>query len=244
MLKTTGKHLLNILMPARCLNCGAFVEDVNTLCMECWNNIEFIGNPCCSICSFPFEYDMGEGAICAACAAKEPKYTRAVSVFRYNRDSRKLVTRFKYSDKIGAAMTFAGWMERAGRSMLADSDIITPVPLHRMRLLTRHYNQAALLANNIGRISGIRVMPDLLLRVKNNIPQAALSQKERLKNVRGAFTLNKRVAEKDLLAGKNIMLVDDVMTTGATIEECSRVLKKAKASKVYVLTLSRTVQND
>ena len=239
MFQEPAKRFLNILLPARCISCGEFVEDVGSLCSGCWSDINFITKPSCDICSLPFEYDKGEDAICGNCMAERPSYDKAISVFVYNNNSSKLITHFKYGDKIHAARSFAKWMVSSARDLLPETDIITPVPLHRVRLFTRRYNQSALLANHMGEMSGVMVITDILSRTKITPPQASLPRRRRLWNVKGVFAVGKKY--KEFIKGKNIILVDDVMTTGATVMECANVLKKAGAEKVFVVTLARTV---
>ncbi len=232
--------LLNLILPPRCIKCRNIVEKSGGLCSYCWSKIEFITKSNCSICGFPFEYDMGVDTPCAACIAKKPPYDKAVAVFIYNDKSSDLITYFKYGDKIHAASTFAELMYNKCRDQIDDADIIIPVPLHPKRLLRRRYNQSALISNHINRLSGVDTIPDLMSRKKNNVPQASLSKKERLQNVKGAFSIKKKYI--NILQNKNIILIDDVMTTGATVSECAKVLKKSGASKVEIITLAKTVE--
>lgn len=148
-----------------------------------------------------------------------------------------MILRLKYADAAHSAPAFAGWMARAGAEMLMGADLLVPVPLHRWRLLKRRYNQAALLARGIGQISGITMLPDALIRRRATRPQEGLSRAGRRRNVRAAFAL--RPHYRGRVAGKVVVLVDDVLTTGATLDECARVLLAAGAAEVRVLTLAR-----
>lgn len=183
---------------------------------------------------------MGEGSLCAACTARRPLYDRARAALVYDDASRDLVLRFKHADRIDGAATFAGWMARAGAELVASADLIAPVPLHRWRLVRRRYNQAAVLANAIGSLQERRVVPDLLVRRRATASQGHLGRSQRQRNVAGAFTLYPRRAR--LAAGARILLVDDVLTTGATAEACAKALRSAGASAVDLLVLARVVR--
>jgi ComF family protein len=163
-------------------------------------------------------------------------------VLRYDDASRRLVLGLKYGDRLDGAAAFAEWMARAGADVLAGADMIVPVPLHWTRLFARRYNQAAVLALALGRLCGVAVMPDALVRVRRTPQQAGLSQKARWRNVRGAFRLRAGLADR--LAGRRIVLIDDVVTTGATVEGCARALRRAGAGGVDVLSLARVVRPD
>jgi len=193
----------------------------------------------------PFDFandDRGGGGneLCGACIRHHPAFDRARSVMAYDDASKSLVLSFKHADRTDAAPEFARWMVRAGSELLTEADVLMPVPLHWSRLLKRRYNQAALLAFRIGQISNIQVLPRGLLRVKRTPTQGRLSPSERKRNVRGAF----RVREQDRghIKGKKILLIDDVLTSGATVEEAAKTLKRGKAARVDVLTLSRVLR--
>jgi ComF family protein len=206
--------------------------------------VTFLGPPLCRGCGFPFELapaaPAAEGALCAACHADPPAFDRARAVMAYDAGSRGLVLAFKHADRTEAAPPFARWMARAGAELLAEADVIAPVPLHRWRLLARRYNQAALLANQLGRLSGLPVVPDLLVRRRNTPSQGRLSAAGRSRNVAGAFAVHPRHAAR--VRGRCVLLVDDVLTTGATVAACTRVLRRAGAGQVDVLTLARVVR--
>jgi ComF family protein len=235
-----GRTALDALLPPLCLSCNVAVDTPGALCAACWSKVEFIAPPLCACCGFPFEIDAGPDALCAACQAKRPRYRRARAAFRYSDDSRRLVLMFKHADRLDPAPTFGRWLAQAGAELLADADLIAPVPLHRWRLLWRRYNQSAELARALGRQSGRPVVPDLLLRHRRTPPQADLNARERRLNVAGAFRLSAR--HRALVRDKTVLLIDDVLTTGATVEACTRVLMRAGAAAVDVLCLARVVR--
>ncbi len=239
-----GHRILNMaldgILPPRCLSCGVSVDRQGHLCADCWKALTLLGPPCCSRCGYPFEHDMPPGTVCGACTNRPPRFMRARAVFRYDDASRTLILRFKHADELHGAPAFGQWLARAGADLCRDADLIAPVPLHRWRLLARRYNQAALLAQSLSRISGTPVAVDLLKRRRRTPPQGRLSAPARRRNVRGAFAL--RPGASKFLQGGRILLVDDVLTTGATADECARVLAASGAAAVDVLTLARVVR--
>jgi ComF family protein len=239
-LRKSASWLLDAILPPRCLKCGEIVADSGALCGRCWAELKFLGQPCCACCGLPFEFEMGEGSLCGACTADRPLYDRARAALAYDDASRDLILRFKHADRIDGAGTFAGWMARAGAELVASADIIAPVPLHRWRLVRRRYNQAAILANAIGGLRGKLVIPDLLVRRRATPSQGHLGRSQRQRNVAGAFTVHPRRAQ--VAAGARILLIDDVLTTGATAEACARTLRNAGAKAVDLLVLARVVR--
>lgn len=237
-----GRTLLDAILPPLCLSCKAVVAEPGTLCAACWERMDFLGAPHCACCGHPFELDAGPGALCGACSAARPAYRRARAVFRYGEDSKQLVLRLKHADRTDTAPAFGRWMARSAAELVQDADLVAPVPLHRWRLFRRRFNQAALLAQAVGAVSGRRVVPDLLIRRRATVPQGHMSRSGRERNVKGAFAL--RPGAEKLVAGGNILLVDDVLTTGATVGECARVLLRAGAASVDVVTLARVVLAD
>jgi ComF family protein len=239
-LRWLATGVLDAVLPARCLACGVVVQSSGMLCGRCWRAVDFLGPPHCACCGLPFEVASEEGAQCAACLRYPPPFARARAVFRYDDESRGLVLAFKHGDRLHGAAAFARWMARAGAPLLADASAIAPVPLHWTRLFRRRYNQAALLANALGRESGVAVLPDLLLRQRRTPSQGQLGAAARRRNVRGAFALNHRYAA--WIKGRRVLLIDDVYTTGATVGACARVLRRAGAEAVDVLTLARVAR--
>lgn len=231
-------RLLDLILPPLCLACNAPVGQLGGLCPTCWNAIHFIAEPRCASCGRPFGTAPSGDLLCAACLTEAPGFDAARSCFLYDEHSRGLILSFKHADRPGLARYFAPWMARAAPEFLAVADLLVPVPLHWRRLLHRRYNQAALLAQLLARASGKAYRPDLLRRRRHTPPQGMMGRKERAANVRSAFALGK--ASRDL-RGSNILLVDDVLTSGATITACAELLRSAGAARVDVLTLARVI---
>ncbi|AWK86176.1 ComF family protein [Azospirillum thermophilum] len=231
--------LLDALLPPRCLACGTAVDRQGGLCAACWTRLTFIAPPCCACCGLPFDFAVPEETLCGACLANPPPFDRARAVLVYDDGSRPLLLGFKHGDRIHAAGAYATWLARAGAEILRDADLIVPVPLHRWRLFRRRYNQAALISNALSKRIGVATVPDLLLRRRATRTQGGLGRLGRARNVKGAFAL-RRGAQ---VAGKRVVLVDDVLTTGATLAECAAVLRRAGAARVDLLTLARVVKS-
>lgn len=232
---------LDAVLPPRCLKCGEVVAASGALCPACWQQLSFLEPPCCVCCGQPFDFDLGPDSLCGACTQNPPAFDRARSVLRYDEASRDLILAFKHADRTSLAPTFSAWLNRVGRDLIADSDLIVPVPLHWSRLFTRRYNQAALIAQGLGALSGKPVTPDLLIRRRATQKQGHLGRLARQRNVAGAFALHPRAGD---LSGQRILLIDDVITTGATITNCARVLRKGGAEKVNILAVARVIQAD
>lgn len=238
--KRLGKAALDALLPPLCLACQSVVDQPGMVCPTCWAKLSFLGAPMCRSCGLPFPHDVGASAECAACIADPPPWDRARAVFAYDETSRSLVLGFKHSDRLHAAPAFGRWLARAGAELVGEADIIAPVPLHWLRLALRRYNQSALLSHALAKTSGITCIPDLLTRTRRTPSQGKLGRAERLKNVAGAFRLRERYRER--VEGKRVLLVDDVLTTGATARACVKALTSAGASAVDVVTLARVVR--
>ncbi len=238
------KSLLNaavdIVLPPLCFQCADPLDHHGGLCGQCWSALNFIRDPLCMRCGYPFEFEMDQEALCGACLKRVPGYDLARSALTYDDQGRSMVLGLKYSDRNEGLTSFARWMTQAGLDLITDSDLILPVPLHAMRLWRRRFNQAALIAEKIGRLNGLPVNALLLKRHKATAVQGGLSRRERHLNVRGAFCVSP--ADKKQLDGKRILLIDDVLTTGATVESCARTLKNAGAAQVNILTLTRVVR--
>lgn len=193
----------------------------------------------CDCCGLPFAVDLGENSRCAACLTRPPAFDRARAILAYDLASRDPILALKHADRLELVPGFAHWLERTGRTLLAETDLIVPVPLHRLRLWRRRYNQAAELARALARRTAKPVAVQALERSRPTPSQGAMaSARSRRRNVLGAL----RVPEPALVAGRNILVVDDVLTTGATAEACARALKRAGAAKVQVLALARVVK--
>lgn len=243
-LARAGAWVLDTLLPPRCLVCGTVVQRQGGLCAGCWRRLTFIAPPYCACCGLPFAYRVEgerEGALlCAVCLADPPPFGRARSVLVYDDGSRPLILAFKHADRTHAARPFGAWLARAGADVLRGADLLVPVPLHRWRLLLRRYNQSALLARAVGRECGLPVIPDLLVRRRRTRTQGGLDGTGRRRNVAGAFAV--RAGARGDLAGRRVVLVDDVLTTGATAAECVRTLLAGGAASVDVLTIARVVK--
>ncbi|MBX7199685.1 MAG: ComF family protein [Rhodospirillaceae bacterium] len=236
VLGAAARIVLNALLPPQCLACTAVVDDAGALCGDCFGRMTFVAPPLCAACGMGLDGPaFGEATLCGACIAAAPVYGRARAVFVYDEASRGLVLKLKHGDRTDAAVHLARWLQRAGAELLAGCDVIVPVPLHRWRLLMRTYNQAALLANALGKLAGKPVAVDALRRVKATPSQGGLSRAARARNVGRAFA----VAAPAPIAGKRVLLIDDVFTTGATAEACARALLDAGATAVDVLVLAR-----
>lgn len=236
--KTAGA-VLDFILPPRCLACGQGVETNGTLCAGCWGELEFITAPCCDNCGVPLPDVIPHSTVCPECSASPPPFARARAALVYKGPLHRLVTRYKYHDQLQATPLFTRWMQVAGESFLKEADIIAPVPLHWWRMFRRRYNQAAELARALAATTTAAYHPMLLARKRHTRPQASLSRAGRQQNVRGAFGLRKQ-QDAAIIKGKTILLVDDVMTTGATVSACAKALKKAGAKKILVLTIART----
>jgi ComF family protein len=237
-LRRLGRAVVDGVLPPRCLACGTIVDEPDALCSSCWAGMRFFAPPWCAVCGLPFPHPMGEEAVCADCARQKPSWDRARAVMRYDKHSRHLVLALKHGDRTHVARALGRWMGRAGAELLQGADMIVPVPLHWTRLFTRRYNQAGLLAHAVRAAGGPPVMADWLVRRRRTPSQGRLGPVARVRNVRGAFAVRRGCDVK----GKRIVLVDDVLTTGATVEECARVLRRGGAASIGVLTLSRAVR--
>ena len=230
---------VDVVLPPSCLLCGASVGDSGALCPDCWNRVSFIGRPCCARCGLPFDIEAAPDAVCGDCARTPPAYDRARAAFRYEGAGRELILAFKMADRSWVAPRLAAWLHRAAAPLLPDADLVVPVPLHRWRLLARRFNQAAVLAGLMAREAEALAAPDLLVRTRRTPPQTRLSRPARQRNVRGAFAV--RPSRAHLVAGRSVLLVDDVLTTGATVSACARALRKAGAVRIDVATLARAL---
>lgn len=236
-----GEMALRIVYPPSCIACGHATGEPHSLCGRCWTGIRFIERPYCERLGTPFAVDLGMSLVSPAAIADPPVYARARAVARYDDTARTLVHRLKYSDRLDMARALGAMMARAGAELAQECDVVVPVPLHRWRLWWRRYNQAMELARGVAATHRRPLEPDLLSRVKRTSPQVGLSRNQRGENLQGAF----RVAEaaRPRLKGRRVLLVDDVLTTGATANAASRALLRGGAAAVDVLTFARVVQD-
>lgn len=228
-----------LIYPPICANCGVFSSQHNALCAECWKDVRFIEKPYCEVSGHPFSFDLGDGIVSADVIVNPPPYKRARAAVVYDGAARKIVHLLKYKDRQELSNLMANWMVRAARDCLGDADFIIPVPLHRWRLIGRRFNQSAELARNLARKTDKHYLPSALVRKKSTIPQVGLAAKARQDNVKGAFIVPED--KKPDVLGKRVILVDDVYTTGATVNAASRALLLAGADEVSVVTFARVI---
>lgn len=226
----------DLIMPPLCLACHRPLAAHNAICARCWAEIDFIRAPLCDCLGIPLPFDIGGPMISAAAAADPPDYDRARAVARFDGVMRELVHDLKFRDRHDGRRLFGQWLVDAGGELLADADIVVPVPLTRTRLAGRRFNQSAILAQEVAQLSRRRYEPLALLRRRRTRPQVGLSRAQRRDNVAGAFAIAD--GKRQELASAKVVLVDDVITTGATARACARVLKRAGAARVDVLALA------
>ncbi len=231
--------VLDAVLPPLCASCRTPLSNLGGLCPACWSRMSFIAPPYCERLGIPFAYDPGPGVLSMEAIADPPAYGRARAVVRYDDIARDLVHRLKYGDRLDLATAMGRWMARAGRELLDDADALVPVPLHWQRLWGRRFNQAAALAKAAAVDTGIPVLTAALRRMRATTQQVGLSRRARAMNVQGAFAVTKegRVS----IHGKRLVVVDDVLTSGATIDACARALLHAGARNVDVLVFARVV---
>ncbi|MEM9732132.1 MAG: ComF family protein [Pseudomonadota bacterium] len=227
----------DFLLPPTCLACDTTVSRQGSLCPKCWQEARFIEKPFCAVLGSPFAYDLGEGALSARAIAERPRFNAARAVMLYEDVARRLVLGLKFSHRTDLAPWMAKLMVRAADGLLADNPLIVPVPLHTSRMVMRRFNQAAELARAIAREEGLTYAPEMLVRTRATKQQVRLGRRERANNVSGAFQVPK--GQRPWLKGRKIVLVDDVFTTGATLEACTRALLRSGAAQVNCLTFAR-----
>jgi ComF family protein len=238
LLRAGVRPLVDIGLPALCLACREPVRDNGGLCAACWSKLSFITRPYCERLGIPFAYDPGPGILSMQAIADPPAYGRARAAVRFDEVARSLVHALKYGDRLDLAPPLGRWMARAGQELLAEAGALVPVPLHWRRLWARRFNQSAALANVVAAASGVPVTT-ALRRARATPQQVGLSRTERAHNVQGAFLVP--AASRPEIAGRRVVVVDDVLTSGATVDACARALLRAGASGVDVLVFARVV---
>jgi ComF family protein len=239
LVTSTFRFALDVALPPLCPSCREPLGGGVGLCAECWSKLSLIEPPYCARLGIPFNYDPGPGLLSMEAIANPPSYERARAAVRYDDIARTLVHAYKYGDRFDLAPLLAGWMARAGRELLADADALIPVPLHWRRLWARRFNQSATLAREIGKSANVPVLHDALRRARATAHQVGLSKAQRAENVQGAFRVP--TDAKGEVTGRRIVLIDDVLTSGATSDTCARVLLRAGAKAVDVLVFARVV---
>lgn len=231
--------LLDLILPPRCFGCGDATSEHHVLCSGCWKKCTFLSSPCCTLCGWPFPYEIPEQTLCPPCHRIPPLFTQCRSAFAYHEGTRGFILKLKQGDGAYLAPGLSKLMMRAGQDILSQTDLLVPVPLHWKRLFWRQYNQATLLSSHITRQTKIPTRTDLIKRHRSTPRQGRQNRKERYANVRDAFTIPPGKAL--FLKGKRLTLIDDVFTTGATLGECARILLKGGAKEVRILTLARVI---
>jgi ComF family protein len=227
--------VLDFALPPRCGGCGAIVDDVDSFCAECWRKLEFLGPGGCSRCGLPLKATDVE--TCGRCLAKPPRLDRIRAAVAYDDISRSIAMRLKYGRKVALARTMSRYMQPLVGNPSPDA-ILVPVPLHRWRLWGRGFNQSAMVAKELSRRTGIPVSVDVLRRTRATPPLKGMNMNQRRRVVAGAF----RAASGVELRGREVVLVDDVLTTGSTANACARVLKRAGAARVELISWARVVR--
>ncbi len=226
----------DLLMPPLCLACHEPLGAHDALCSACWRGIDFIRPPLCDRLGLPMPFDAGGVMVSAAAAADPPAYHRARAVARYDGVMRDLIQDLKFRDRHAGRRLFGRWLLEAGGDLVAEAHVVVPVPLNRWRLLRRRFNQAAILAREVSRLAALAYEPTALVRARATESQVGLTRAQRRRNVRGAFAIPR--PKSSSIAGRNILLVDDVITTGATVGACAEALRRAGAARVDVLALA------
>ena len=237
-LAKAARWMFELMLPPRCAGCGCPVDANHTLCPACFGNLDFITPPLCPCCGVPLPAAGSPYLICARCLETKDRHLDfARSRVVYNSGAMRLIFAFKYHDRTELAPLMAKFIRGIPGLDLGGLALVTGVPLHRSRLRERKYNQSMMLAREFADLAGLRCCPDIVVRSRATPPQTELDYRRRQQNVKGAF----RVPHPDAVKGQGVLLIDDVITTGAKLEECARALKKAGAAKVAALTFARTV---
>jgi len=239
-LAAAGRMALNLLYPPSCLACHGATSAPDTLCTACWRQIRFIERPYCERLGTPFAQDLGPGLLSPEAMAEPPVWARARAVAGFDEGpARQLVYRLKYYDRMEIARPLGSWMARAGAELLEEADLLVPIPLHRVRLANRRFNQSMALASTISDCSGVPVEALALERARRSPPQVGLSRIQRAANVQGAFKVPQD--KRHLVEGRRVVLIDDVLTSGATSNAAARVLLRAGAAQVDLLVFARVI---
>ena len=233
------KIVVDLALPPRCPGCGMVTESDHLFCADCWQALHFLGGPACACCGEPFPLDPGAGALCGACLADPPAFAAMRAAVAYGDIPRRLALRLKYGGRPGLAVTLAMQMRRL--IVTGEDALLVPVPLHRWRLWRRGYNQALLIARALARQTGLPLLPDALERYRATPLLRGLGPRQRRKVVAGAFRVRRAQAHR--LVGRRVVLIDDVYTTGATVNACAQALRRAGAASVTVCCFARVLRD-
>ncbi|WP_283424383.1 ComF family protein [Shimia sagamensis] len=240
-MKAKFQTTIHLLFPPRCVACGHMVESDFGLCADCWAQTAFIGAVVCDVCGRPVTADTGEiRVVCDDCLCDPPPWRQGRSAFLYEAAGRQIVLAFKHGDRTEIARPAGRWLFNAAQSLLSKVDVIAPVPLHRFRFLQRRFNQASLLAERLASEAGGAFCPDLLLRTKGFGSLEGLNRSERARKLKGAIEANPKRAS--VMTGANVLLVDDVLTSGATLRAATEACLTANAKEVSIVTLARVAK--
>ncbi|MBA3325537.1 MAG: ComF family protein [Rhodobacteraceae bacterium] len=242
MLRALKTSLIDVIFPPRCLACPEPTEAPHGLCPACWRDTFFIAGGACGKCGAPLMGAAGIDDVCEGCLRHPPAWDRGAAATVYDGAARRVVLALKHGDRLDMVGPLAGWLAGAGRELIAGCDVIAPTPLHWRRLVKRRYNQSAELAKRLGRLTGKPVVVDLLTRTRATIPQEGMNRVARAANQAGAFAVTPR--RQGGVAGRAVLLIDDVLTSGATLSACADCLRAAGAARVDVLALARVAFAD
>jgi ComF family protein len=241
VLRKAGRAAQDLILPHHAFDAGSRAASPG-LTAAGWSKIAFLEAPVCDGCGLPFDFDMGAGVRCPSCEARPRAFGRARAACLYDEHSRDLILQFKHADRLDLARLFSLWIGRAAADLIAEADAVVPVPMHPLRLIRRRYNQAAEIARPLAKRTGLAYWPGVLKRRRAGESQAGKSGSGRRRNVQGAYAC--AAGWEKRVEGKRILLVDDVMTTGATAEACAKALTRAGAAAVYVAVIARVRESD
>lgn len=234
-----GRKIINTILPHRCLATGEVVEAIGMVSPDAFRDITFIIDPICQICGVPMGDADKDNHICQSCIDQPPVFNTARSSALYDGAVKTMILKFKHGDHIHGVKTFAPWIMRSAEDILTAADYLIPVPLHPLRHMKRRYNQAGLLAYELSDRTGTPTLVEGLKRIRNTASQGHMSRADRQANIKGAFDITKQAAQK--IAGKHVVLIDDVLTSGATANECTKILLEKGASTVHIVTIARVI---
>lgn len=230
------KKVTNLIFPNICVSCECIIDENLNLCSECNKKINFLTKHYCNVCGVVISDNI---YTCGKCITNPPPFKVLRSVFAYDQHSRNMIINFKFFDNLHYVKIYAKWIHQANQDTFQNAEVIIPIPLYKMRLFKRKYNQAALLAKELSKLSNLSYTPFAIKRLRHTTPQAGLSLKQREKNLKKAF----KISNKEIIENKIVILVDDVVTTGATVRSCSQEILNSGAKEVRVLSLARTVND-